>query len=176
MATSTQTPVRFGIIGCADIARKLCRAIDLAPNAVLSAVASRSLEKAASFARANNCSTEVKIYGSYEGVIEDPTIDAIYLPLPTSLHVKWALKVAQSKKHLLMEKPVAMNVQKFDEIAKACEENGVQFMDGTMWVHHPRNAKMREFLDDTELFGQLKRVFNFFFFNGNFISLLKIKI
>ncbi|XP_031266491.1 uncharacterized oxidoreductase At4g09670 [Pistacia vera] len=164
MATSTQNPVRFGIIGCADIARKLCRAINLAPNAVLSAVASRSLEKAVSFAKANNFSTEAKIYGSYEGLIEDPTIDAIYLPLPTSLHVKWALKVAQNKKHLLMEKPVAMNVQEFDEIVKACEENGVQLMDGTMWVHHPRTAKMKEFLGDAERFGQLRRIHTCFSF------------
>lgn len=162
MATEIQTPIRFGIIGAADIARKLSRAITLAPNAVLSAVASRSLEKATQFAKANNFPPEAKVYGSYEALLDDPDIDAVYLPLPTALHVKWAVVVAQKKKHLLMEKPVALNAGEFDVIVKACEENGVQFMDGTMWVHHPRTAKMREFIADPERFGQLRTVMNCF--------------
>ncbi|KAK2658084.1 hypothetical protein Ddye_011136 [Dipteronia dyeriana] len=73
-----------------------------------------------------------------------------------SLHVKWVVVVAQKKKHLLMEKPVALNVAEIDVIVKACEENGVQLMDGTMWVHNLRTAKMHEFLFDSERFGQLR--------------------
>ncbi|KAH7568133.1 hypothetical protein ACOSP7_009434 [Xanthoceras sorbifolium] len=164
MAGEIQTPIRFGIIGCADIARKVSRAITLAPNAVLSAVASRSLEKASLFAKANSFPPEAKIYGSYEALLDDPDIDAVYLPLPTSLHVKWAVLVAQKKKHLLMEKPVAINAAEFDVIARACEENGVQFMDGTMWVHNPRTAKMRDFVSDPERFGQLRTIHSCFSF------------
>ena len=151
-------PIRIGIIGCAEIARKVSRAIQLAPNATVSGVASRSFEKAASFAKENGLTPEAKIYGSYEALLDDPDIDAVYLPLPTSLHLQWAVLTAQKKKHLLLEKPVAVNVGEFDEIVKACEDNGVQIMDGTMWMHHPRTHKMEEFLNDKEFFGQLKSV------------------
>lgn len=154
----SETPIRFGILGCADIARKLSRAINLAPNASLYAVGSRSLDKASKFAAANGFPPTAKIYGSYEAVLDDPDVDAVYVPLPTSLHVRWAVLAAQKKKHLLLEKPVALNVSEFDVIVEACESNGVQFMDGTMWMHHPRTAKMKEFLSDSNLFGQLKQV------------------
>jgi len=59
---------------------------------------------------------------------------------------------------VLLEKPVGLNVAEFDEIIAACESNGVQLMDGTMWMHHPRTSKMKEFLSDANLFGQLKSV------------------
>ncbi|MBA0595882.1 uncharacterized oxidoreductase At4g09670 [Gossypium raimondii] len=160
----THTSIRFGIIGCADIARKVSRAILLAPNATLSAVASRSLHKAADFAKPNGFPPEAKIYGSYESLLDDPDIDAVYMPLPTTLHLKWAVLIAQKKKHLLTEKPVALNVAEFDEIVRACEENGVQIMDGTMWMHHPRTHKMKEFLQDKQRFGQLKTVNSCFTF------------
>ena len=150
--------IRFGIIGCAEIARKVSRAITLAPNAKLAAVGSRSHEKAARFAAENNFPSDAKTYGSYEAVLDDPNVDAVYVPLPTSLHVRWAVLAAQKKKHVLLEKPVALNAVEFDAIVEACESNGVQFMDGTMWMHNPRTAKMKEFLSDKQRFGQLKSV------------------
>ncbi|KAG6602218.1 putative oxidoreductase, partial [Cucurbita argyrosperma subsp. sororia] len=156
--------VRFGIIGAAEIARKVSRAIAIAPNATLSAIGSRSVEKASKFAVDNGFSPQVKIYGSYEAVLDDPEIDAVYVPLPTSLHLRWAVLAAEKKKHLLLEKPVALNVSEFDKILEACEANGVQFMDGTMWMHNPRTALMKEFLSDAEQFGQLKSVNSVFSF------------
>lgn len=87
-------------MGCADIARKVSRAITLAPNATLYAVGSRSIDKAMTFAKANNFPPNAKIYGSY---------DAVYVSLPTSLHIKWAVLATQKKKHILLEKPVALN-------------------------------------------------------------------
>lgn len=161
-----ETPIRFGILGCADIARKVSRAITLAPNAALYAVGSRSLEKATRFASANGFPSSAKVYGSYEAVLDDPDVDAVYVPLPTSLHVRWAVLAAQKKKHLLLEKPVALNSTELDTILYACESNGVQFMDATMWMHHPRTSKMREFLSDSERFGQLKSVHTCFSFAG----------
>ncbi|XP_054787305.1 uncharacterized oxidoreductase At4g09670-like isoform X1 [Prosopis cineraria] len=156
-----ETTIRFGILGCADIARKLSRAITLSPNATLHAVASRSVDKATAFASANGFPPASKIYGSYEALLDDPDVDAVYVPLPTSLHVHWAVLVAQKKKHLLLEKPVALNAAEFDKIVDACESNGVQLMDGTMWMHHPRTAKMAEFLSDERRFGRLQKVRNF---------------
>ncbi|CAN6931361.1 unnamed protein product [Brassica oleracea] len=152
MATVTDTPIRIGVMGCAVIARTVSRAIDLAPNATIAAVASRSLEKAKTFATANGYQQSVKIHGSYESILEDPDVDALYIPLPASLHVEWAIRAAESGKHILLEKPVAMNVSEFDKIVAACEKNGVQIMDGTMWAHHPRTAKLKEFLFDSDLF------------------------
>ncbi|KAF3652463.1 putative 17.9 kDa class I heat shock protein-like [Capsicum annuum] len=149
-------PVRFGILGCANIARKVSRAIALAPNALISAIGSRSIEKATAYAKENGYPSTTKIYGSYEAVLDDPEVDAVYVPLPTSLHVKWAVLAAQKKKHVLLEKPVALNVKELDVILEECESNGVQYMDATMWMHHPRTAKMKEFLSDSHRFGHLK--------------------
>ncbi|QCE08029.1 uncharacterized oxidoreductase At4g09670-like [Vigna unguiculata] len=153
-----ETLIQIGIVGCADIARKVSRAINLAPNAAICAVSSRSHEKAAAFAAANGLPLSAKVYGSYEAILEDPEVDAVYMPLPTSLHLKWAVLAAQNKKHLLLEKPVALDVAQFDHILEACESSGVQFMDNTMWVHNPRTAAMANFLNDAQRFGNLKSV------------------
>uniref|UniRef100_A0A5B6YKY5 Uncharacterized protein n=1 Tax=Davidia involucrata TaxID=16924 RepID=A0A5B6YKY5_DAVIN len=153
-----ETPVRFGILGCANIARMVSRAITLAPNSTIYAIGSRSIEKASRYASENGFPPSAKVYGSYEAVLDDPEVDAVYVPLPTSLHLKWAVLAAEKKKHVLLEKPVALNLKELDTILKACESNGVQFMDATMWMHHPRTAKMREFLSDAERFGQLKSI------------------
>ncbi|XP_020225235.1 uncharacterized oxidoreductase At4g09670 [Cajanus cajan] len=148
--------VRFGILGCANISIKLCKAISKAPNATLHALGSRSVEKAAAFAAEQGLPTAVRVYGSYEAVLDDEEVDAVYVPLPTALHVTWAVRAAERRKHVLLEKPAAMNAAELDRILEACEAHGVQFMDGTMWVHHPRTAKMKEALSDAQRFGQLK--------------------
>ncbi|GLJ50865.1 hypothetical protein SUGI_1083500 [Cryptomeria japonica] len=159
--------VRFGILGCAGIAIKLVRAIGMAPNSSVYAVASRSVDKAKGFASANNLAPEVKAYGSYEQLLDDPCVDAVYIPLPTSLHLEWVLKAAQKKKHILVEKPPALCVEDLDTIIEACNNNGVQFMDGTMWMHHPRTPKMKAFLQNPDLFGDLHTVHSTFTFEGS---------
>ncbi|XP_029128996.1 uncharacterized oxidoreductase At4g09670-like [Cajanus cajan] len=104
----------------ADIARKVSRAVTLAPNAALHAVGSRSLDKVRAFAVANGFPAAAKVYGSYEAVLQDPVdVDAVYVPLPTSLHVRWVVLAARSKKHVLLEKPVALSASEFDEIVEA---------------------------------------------------------
>ncbi|BAT86084.1 hypothetical protein LR48_Vigan03g262600 [Vigna angularis] len=143
MVDTTKT-VRFGILGCAEIARKVARAIDLAPNATLCALASRSKEKAEKFAAENGFPASVKIYGSYDRLLEDPGVDAVYVPLPTSLHVRWVVMAAGRKKHVLVEKPAALDVAELDQILAAVESNGVQFMEGSMWLHHPRTAHIQQ--------------------------------
>ncbi|KAI3747613.1 hypothetical protein L6452_10129 [Arctium lappa] len=155
-----KNPVRFGILGCAEIARKVCRAINLSPNSILHAISSRSTEKAKQFALKNNLSELVKVYGSYEEVLDDLSVDAVYIPLPTSLHLKWALLAAEKKKHVLLEKPTALDVGELDRILEACDSNGVQFMDGSMWYHHPRTARMKELISDPNLFGEVKMIYS----------------
>lgn len=161
-----QTAVRFGILGCANIARQLSRAIALSSNTTLCAVASRSVEKAQKFVADNSLPSTVKIYGEYGEVLDDPDIDAVYIPLPTTLHVKWAVAAAEKKKHVLLEKPVALDVAELDRILEACESNGVQFMDGTVWVHHPRTGRMKEALGDERCFGQLKLIHSVLGYNA----------
>lgn len=150
--------IRFGILGCADIACKLLRATTLAPNATVYAVGSGSIDKAKAFALANNFPHDAKIYGSYEAVLDDPDVDAVYIPLPTNLHFRWAVLAAQKKKHILLDKPVGLNVAEFDNLVDACETNGVRIIDGSMRMHHPRTAATKEFLSDTNPFGRLKSV------------------
>lgn len=150
--------IRFGIMGCAGIARKVSRAIRLSPNAAIVAVGSRSAEKARRFIEDNGLQESTKAHGSYESLLDDPEVDAVYVPLPTSLHLQWATAAARKGKHVLLEKPTALCVAELDQILEACEANNVQFMDGTMWMHHPRTAKMLELLRDPDLFGQLKLV------------------
>ncbi|KAL8126525.1 hypothetical protein AgCh_013702 [Apium graveolens] len=173
MAEPSILPINLGILGCAGIGKKLCRAINLIPDhATLAAIASRSPDKAAHFAAANNFPLTAKVFNSYDAVLNHPDIDAVYIPLPTSLHLKYAVLAAHNKKHLLLEKPVAMNVGELDTIIEACEDNGLQFMDGTMWMHHPRTTVMREFLSDSQHFGDLKSITSCFTFaaNPNFLE------
>jgi len=164
--------LRFGILGCANIAIKLSRAINMAPNSTLHAIGSRSLQKARAFASANNLSPEVKVYGSYDEVLDDPAVDAVYIPLPTSLHLEWALKSVQKKKHILLEKPPALSVEELDMIIEACNTNSLQLMDCTMWMHHPRTHKMKQLLENPDLFGNLKSIHSNFAYcsGGGFLS------
>ncbi|KAH7683564.1 D-xylose 1-dehydrogenase (NADP(+)) protein [Dioscorea alata] len=145
-------------MGCADIAKKVSRAIAIAPNASIVAVASREAGKARRFIADNALPAGTKAYGSYEALIEDEDIEAVYMPLPTSLHVRWAVAAAVKRKHVLLEKPTALVVSDLDKILEACEHNGVQFMDGTMWMHHPRTARMKQVLSDPDLIGRIQMI------------------
>ncbi|KAG9139033.1 hypothetical protein Leryth_023952 [Lithospermum erythrorhizon] len=161
-----ETQIRFGILGCAKVGRKMCRALELAPNTTLYAIGSRSIETASRFSSENFLPSSVKLYGSYEAVLDDPEVDAVYMPLPASLHLKWAVLAAEKKKHVLLEKPGASNVSELEKILEACESNAVQFMDATMFMHHPRTLKMEEFLDG-ERFGRLQYVFSSFSYKAS---------
>ncbi|XP_039145294.1 uncharacterized oxidoreductase At4g09670 [Dioscorea cayenensis subsp. rotundata] len=167
MAENQTLTIRFGIIGCAEIARKVSRGIALAPNATVVAVASRDVEKARRFIAVNALPEDTVAHGSYEALLDDESVDAVYLPLPTSLHVRWAVAAAEKGKHVLLEKPTALCVADLDGILGACEANGVQFMDSTMWMHHPRTAKMKELLSNSDLFGQLRSINSIFTFSAN---------
>ncbi|GER55477.1 trans-1 2-dihydrobenzene-1 2-diol dehydrogenase [Striga asiatica] len=166
MAEAETSLVRFGIVGCANIARKVSRAILLSPNSTIVAVGSRSQEKATAFAKDNGFPPWARTYGSYDAVLDDPAVDAVYIPLPTSLHLRWAVLAARKKKHVLLEKPVALNVGELDKILAACESSGVQYMDATMWMHHPRTAEMKAFINDSQRFGRLKAVHSIFSYNS----------
>jgi predicted dehydrogenase len=154
MANELKQNVRWGILSTARIATKVSRAINLVSGANLVAIASRTEERAQSWASEHGVSIA---YGSYEALLEDPEIDAIYIPLPPAMHAEWTIKSAEHGKHVLCEKPLAANVEEALAMADACRRNGVQLMDGVMWVHHRRTAEMKQIIDDRTL-GPLRRM------------------
>lgn len=94
----------------------------------------------------------------YDEVLDDPAVDAVYIPLPISLHLEWALKSDPKKKRILLKKPPALSVEELDMIIEVCYTNDLQLMDCTMWIHHPRTHKMKRLPEKTDLFGNFKSV------------------
>ena len=139
------TSCRWGIIGAANIARKVVQGMHIASNAIPAAIASRSLERAGAFAK----ETEIaQAYGSYAELLADPEIDAVYVPIPTALRKQVLVDAAAAGKHVLSEKPVAPNAKVAEEVITACDKAGVQFMDGVMFMHHKRYHRILERLPE----------------------------
>lgn len=156
-------------MGAANIALKNARAISLAPNSKVVAIASRSITKAEEFLKkcpmSNANKIGVQLHGSYEALLADKNVDVVYLPLPTSTHIIWAVRAADAGKHILLEKPCALSNSELLLIIDACRRNSVAFMDGVMYMHHERLPKIRQCLSDP-LFGVIKRVSSSFSFNS----------
>ncbi len=152
--------IRWGILGAAKINKQLLPAFAKAANADLRAIASRSLEKAKAVAAAAHIPVA---HGSYEALLDDPTIDAVYLPLPNTLHAEWTRKAAERGKHVLCEKPLTPSAAEAIELAAFCRAKGVQLMDGFMWPHHPRTARLRQLIDAASI-GTVQRVTGTFTF------------
>src|SRR5699024_3332432 len=87
-------------------------------------------------------------FSSYEALLEDPEIDAVYIPLPNGLHKEWVIKAAEKKKHVLCEKPVAITTEELEEMIAACEKNNVTFMEAFMYQFHPQHEKVKELIRD----------------------------
>src|SRR5262249_60720768 len=135
---------RWGTLGAAAINNRILPSFLRARNAELRAIASRSLDKAQAAARAAGIPVA---HGSYEALLDDPTIDAVYNPLPNTLHDEWTRKAAERGKHVLCEKPLCPTAAEAQALVDFCRARGVQLMDGFMWPHHPRTAKLQQFLD-----------------------------
>lgn len=145
--------VRFGVLGTAKIATKVGQAIKEAASAELAGIGSRDINTAKAWGIRHGAP---QAFGSYQDVLVNESIDAVYIPLPPSLHCEWTVKAAEAGKHVLCEKPTAIHSQEVDTMFAACKANGVQFMDGTMWSHHPRTAEMKAVLKSGKL-GRLRR-------------------
>ena len=138
------TTCRWGVIGTAGIARKVVRGMQRARHASPVAIASRTLDRAAAFAEEHGLD---RAHGSYEAMLADPEIDAVYVPLPTGVRREVVIEAARAGKHVLCEKPVAPHVGAAEEMIEACADAGVQFMDGVMFMHHLRMAEVEARLD-----------------------------
>lgn len=128
--------VRWGILGAAKFAREhMGPAIHAAPRGRLAALATSSPDKAAPFAA---MAPGLRVHDSYDALLADPEIDAIYVPLPNHLHVEWALKALEAGKHVLVEKPLAMQAGDFDAVIAKRDETGLLAAEAYMIVHHPQ--------------------------------------
>ena len=142
MASSVK-PLRIGILGAANIARAFTAAV--APSLVVkvAAVASRDVAKAEAFAR--ECGIPRAI-ASYEALLADPQIDAIYNPLPNSLHAEWSIKAAAAGKHILCEKPLAANRAEARAMFDAARKHGVHLVEAYPYLAQPMTLKVRELI------------------------------
>ncbi|MGE0442725.1 MAG: Gfo/Idh/MocA family protein [Gemmatimonadales bacterium] len=133
-------PIRWGILSTANIGRAaVCPAIRASSNGVLAAVASRDASRAAFFAQANEVPRH---HGSYEALLADDAIDAVYIPLPNSMHLEWTVRAAEAGKHVLCEKPLGLTAAECLEMDRAARANGVRLMEAFMYRFHPRTVRM----------------------------------
>ena len=155
--------VRWGILGAAKFAREhLAPAIVLAPGGTLAALATTSADKAAPF---TELVPGLRVHSRYEDLLADPDIDAVHVPLPNALHVAWTLKALAAGKHVLCEKPMAMQAAEFDALIAARDRAGRLAAEAFMIVHHPQWARARQLLADGAI-GRLARIDATFTFNN----------
>lgn len=134
--------IKWGVMGTAGIARGFTiPGIRQTDNGQLYAVASRNLEKAEAFQKELGFE---KAYGSYEELLADPQVDAVYIPLPNTLHYEWTIKALQAKKHVLCEKPMAPNAELATQMVACAKENGVFLMEAFAYLHSPYTAAIKE--------------------------------
>lgn len=142
MAFAADRPIRWGIVGTGGIANGMAGMIKQASGARLAAVSSRKLETAKEFAAKHAIPGT---YDSWQKMLSSKAIDAVYVATPTSAKEEIAVFAAEHGKHVLAEKPLA-NLPSLKRITAACRKNGVVFMDGTHFVHHPRTIQIRNSL------------------------------
>jgi len=145
--------IRWGVLGCARIAREnLIPAMQRSSNSEFHAIASREAAKLAECRAKFNVP---KTYASYDELLRDPEIDAVYVPLPNSLHREWTIKAAENGKHVLCEKPMALNAAECRDMAAACAANQVTLMEAFMYRYTARTRQVLEIIRSGAL-GEIK--------------------
>jgi predicted dehydrogenase len=156
--------VRWGILGTGNIAGKFAAAIvAIAPRARLQAVGSRAAAKAQAFAQAHGIP---RAYGSYESVLADPEVDAVYISLPNHLHARWSIDAARSGKHILCEKPAAMTARELEGVLKEVRMLNVFYMEAYAYRCHPRYRALRKVLESGAI-GAIRMLHATFAFDGS---------
>ena len=142
---SNSAVVRFGILGCSSVAqRRFLPALQKSSRARLERVGSRTPAKGTEFARKFQCAKA----GSYDDVLDDPEVDAIYLSLPVALHEEWLRKAAQRKKHVLCEKPAFAAYPTAFETVQFFRSCGARLMEGYMFRYHPQHALVKQLVKE----------------------------
>jgi predicted dehydrogenase len=160
----SKSKVRWGILGVANIAvKKVVPGMQTAPSVEIAAIASRDLSKARAAASKLSIATA---YGSYEELLADPAIDAIYNPLPNHLHVPWSVKAADAGKHVLCEKPIALDAAEAQILIDARDRNQVKIGEAFMVRVHPQWLRAREIVRSGAL-GELRAITGVFSYFNN---------
>jgi xylose dehydrogenase (NAD/NADP) len=158
---SEKRAVRWGILGCARITRRgLIPGIRASKRGELRALASRDGATARAWADEFQVP---RAYNSYQHVLDDPEIDAVYIPLPNELHWPWVRAAADAGKHVLCEKPLALNAAEARDMVEYSRARGVVLMEAFMWSHQPRTAALRRLLAEGAI-GELRLVRSSFSF------------
>ncbi len=155
--------LRWGVLSTAKIGvNKVIPGMQLSEYVSVDAIASRDLAKAREVAAKLGIPTA---YGSYEELLADPDIDAIYIPLPNNMHVPWTIKAAEAGKHVLCEKPIALTTAEAESLLAVRERTGVKIGEAFMVDTHPQWIRLRELLRGGRI-GDLRAVMGFFsYFN-----------
>lgn len=145
--------IKWAVLGTANIAKKVTiPAMKDADNCDLYAIAGRTIEKAESFK--NEFGFE-KAYGSYEELLSDEQVEAVYIALPNNMHKEWTIKAAKAGKHILCEKPLSGNQDDVCEMIETCKRENVVFMEAFAYLHSPLVNKVKEIIDSGEI-GEVK--------------------
>ena len=163
--------VRFGILGYARIAKeKVIPGILEAKNAKLYAIASQHPERRK---EALQDYPFEKAYDSYQALLDDPQVDAVYIPLPNAMHKEWTVKAAKAGKHILCEKPMALTLEDVDEMISAARDNGVKLMEAFMYRFTTRTAKLKELLAQ-DVIGPIRHINSTFRFKLDDLSDIRL--
>ena len=135
--------LRWGLLSTARINRAVIPPIRSSVRSELDAVASRDLAKAQEYAAEWHIP---QAYGSYEELLADPNIDAIYNPLPNHLHAEWSIRAAEAGKHVLCEKPLALTLAEVDQMIAAAQQHNVVIAEAFMYKHHPQTLKVLDLI------------------------------
>ena len=147
--------VRWGILSTARIGQKrLIPAIQKSKNAVVTSIASRDKGKAKGFAREMGIPHAM---GSYEELLASKDVDAVYIPLPNSLHKEWTVKAAEAGKHVLCEKPMGLDPEEVKSMDAAARASNVKIMEAFMYRFHPQTEKIIQMVRDGEI-GKLRAI------------------
>ncbi|MCW3055853.1 MAG: NAD-binding protein [Chthonomonadales bacterium] len=138
--------VKWGVLGCAAFAKSTAIPAMLKAEGVeMTGIASRDLDKAKAFAQEFGFA---KAFGSYEELLADPEIEAVYNPLPNGMHPEWTIKAAEAGKHSLTEKPFAANLAEAEAVAAVVKRQGTLAMEAFMWRFHPMHRRTRQLIQD----------------------------
>jgi predicted dehydrogenase len=136
-------PVRWGILSTADINTKLLAGAAESSEVHVVAVGSRDLARAEAFARRHGIE---RAYGSYDDLLQDPEVEAVYIPLPNTMHCEWSIRALEAGKHVLCEKPLSRHPDEVERAFSAADRAGRFLSEAFMYRHHPQTARLVEFV------------------------------
>ena len=146
--------VKWGIISTADINRKVIPGAHASPKVDLVGVASRDQQRAEEYAKQWDIP---RAYGSYEALLADPEIEAVYISLPNTMHCEWSIKSAEAGKHVLCEKPLSRHPNEVEEAFDAADKAGRLLSEAFMYRHNPQTKRVKQLVDEGAI-GELRVV------------------